>query len=327
MQNPNFPKGLNIKPSTLSAGLELSGASSVVEDANQFGASAQQHAIGKYGIAGRVWEAAYALNLYIDPPADWSFDPPFVLNPNAPQTLIELGSGTGIVGKRISNRLVPHRDLIIVTDLAEVCFPAFEMTPIMLKPSKVCPLLEQNLYMQQNHTVVVRPLAWGSFADAESVLSDVLLRRTPPFLTRIICSDLVYFPELLAPLLRSLIQLSSPPFSPPFSDSDPGVSIIISYKVRSLAKETPFWSAFGLWFSFEPVVFKGKGQHCWTRFGSLDDSPFIFVAHRRPASFSWDIPQSDQDLLQGVGACGTASQKSDDTFETILLMSMEDDFS
>ncbi|THU75270.1 hypothetical protein K435DRAFT_881209, partial [Dendrothele bispora CBS 962.96] len=39
---------------------------------------------------------------------------------------------------------------------------------------------------------------------------------------------------------------------PYYQDQD--LQIIISYKIRSLSKETPFWSAFGLWFSFEPVL-------------------------------------------------------------------------
>jgi len=77
----------------------------------------------------------------------------------------------------------------------------------------------------------------------------------------------VYFPELLAPLLRTLLHLTSPPFiSPPKSSPPPSPclpttnppKIVISYKIRSLLKETPFWSAFGLWFSFVPVLRRRK---------------------------------------------------------------------
>lgn len=124
---------------------------------------------------------------------------------------------------------------------------------------------------------------------------------------------------------------------------------MISYKIRSLAKETTFWSAFGLWFTFRPVLVRerrppecqlssavqhGRYDHAsagsqtfdtpWSRFGSADDGDlFIFVASRRLESYTWDVPRSDDELLGGVGAWGTSARKSDDTFESLLLMGME----
>jgi hypothetical protein len=132
----------------------------------------------------------------------------------------------------------------------------------------------------------------------------------------------VYFPELLAPLLRSLLQLTA--------KHDP--VLIISYKPRSLSKETAFWSALGLWFSYRPVlercasaVVEDEGTDGWTRFGSSWDEPmFIFVGRRRPESRAWAIPTGDQELLGGVGALGTDTQKADDTFETLLFMSLQE---
>jgi len=172
----------------------------------------------------------------------------------------------------------------------------------------------------------VRPLSWGNLQHALGIAEELSNLQDTPYLTHILCSDLVYFPELLAPLLRSLIQLSSPPFVATPS----GVDVIISYKVRSLAKETPFWSAFGLWFEFAPILAKktnpGVGQESpWQRFGvSLEDPTFVFVARRRKESFEWQVPPSDEDLLQGAMAQGTRSPKGDDTFETLLLMSLDD---
>jgi len=131
----------------------------------------------------------------------------------------------------------------------------------------------------------------------------------------------VYFPELFGPLLRSLLQLSSPPFV-----SSTPVDLLIAYRIRSLTKESSFWSAFGLWFSFEPVSVKQKcsprrsqqpdGRHAFT------EDTYIFTARRRPESFAWTVPQSDQALMSGVGACGTNVPKADDTFETLLLMAV-----
>jgi hypothetical protein len=141
----------------------------------------------------------------------------------------------------------------------------------------------------------------------------------------------VYFPELLAPLLRTLIQLSSPPFIPLAELATPehGLTVVLSYKIRSLAKETPFWSTFGLWFVFEPVISTYSTRKdnsllpLWSRFTtSPDGHDFVFVAKRRPESMAWSVPDDDQNLLDGVGAWGTDSRKGDDTFETLLLMSL-----
>ena len=99
----------------------------------------------------------------------------------------------------------------------------------------------------------------------------------------------------------------------------------MSYKIRSLAKEAPFWSAFGLWFDFKPVLFRETTPSVceWQRFGlNFGDTSFLFIACRRPDSFGWQIPDSDQDLLGGVGANGTTSRKCDDTFENLLLMGL-----
>ncbi|KAG6828625.1 hypothetical protein H0H92_007270 [Tricholoma furcatifolium] len=143
----------------------------------------------------------------------------------------------------------------------------------------------------------------------------------------LIATDLpeIYFPELLAPLLRTLLHVTSSPFSSP-AQAD-GITVVISYKLRSLSKETPFWSAFGLWFRFEPVLVMDASSEAilWQRLGaSMDDPVFIFIGYRRPESFSWAIPESDSDLLSGRGAMGNNGVKSDDTFETLLLMTMDD---
>ena len=296
------------------------------------------------------------MNAYITGVSDSIFDPPFLTNGDEDQPLIllELGSGTGIVSARCAERLSRTECTIITTDLPEVCS-----------------LLERNLsrYITPLRAsaphILVRPLAWGNSEHALAILRELTDASNetstshpgPRTLTHIICSDLVstssaastipcgltadmfflqvYFPELLAPLLRSLLHLSSPPF---VSEGAPELwpKVIISYKVRSLSKETPFWSAFGLWFSFEPVLVRktrrtqaddkdvdSEEEDAWSRFGSDgEDNLFIFVGRRRPESLAWDIPPSDTDLLAGVGARGDNSSKSDDTFDTLLLMAL-----
>ncbi|KAG2145377.1 putative methyltransferase-domain-containing protein [Suillus bovinus] len=289
-----------------------------------FGAEAQQEGIETYGIAGRVWEAAYLMNSYIDHPSTWEFDPLMIDKHLSGQkrVFLELGSGTGIVAAKIAQAAaLSGRDLVIATDLPEVC-----------------PLLEKNLFVTpkgdsaNTQVTLVRPLSWGDYDHAVNIVRELKLVDDPSghehgCITHIICSDLVYFPELLAPLLRTLLHLTSPPSISTF-ESQPRV--IISYKIRSISKETPFWSAFGLWFSFEPVIARkidaNNSLSEWQRFGSDiggdGDLAFIFVARRRPESLNWIIPSGNIDLLGGVGAGGTCDKKSDETFETLLLMGL-----
>jgi hypothetical protein len=97
----------------------------------------------------------------------------------------------------------------------------------------------------------------------------------------------------------------------------------MSYKIRSLSKEATFWSAFGLWFTFVPVLVRSAHfeDSRWERLGAGGDGDvLVLVARRRPESLLWTVPDDDVALLEGVGAGGTQERKSDDTFELLLLM-------
>jgi len=225
----------------------------------------------------------------------YEFDPRFDLGPGA--AVVELGAGTGAAGLALA-AAHPHAR-IVLTDLPEVC-----------------PLLRSNA--REHLGVEVRPLAWGYAAHAQALRKELGLISV----SHIICSDLVYFPELIGPLLRTLLHLTAPdpnqttPIEPP--------QVILSYKIRSLSKETPFWSAFGLWFTFTPVLVRPCSKDTsnrWERFDSGGDGEvFLFVARRRFESFSWTVPEDDVELLEGVGAMGTEERKGDDGFEVLLLM-------
>lgn len=67
-------------------------------------------------------EAAYALSAYVCPPSHWKFEPPFISDATRGHTLtmIELGSGSGLVASSIIKTL-ESRDMFIATDLPEVC--------------------------------------------------------------------------------------------------------------------------------------------------------------------------------------------------------------
>ncbi|KAF9645985.1 hypothetical protein BDM02DRAFT_379059 [Thelephora ganbajun] len=372
MDDPNFPPHLEINPSENNFG-----------DSEIFGAKSQESAIQKYGIAGRVWEAAYTLTTYLESKEPWiEFDPPSPFSsiwqrlslstslskrvdsnlnrvengsPNSsepdpcpdldvgdtpkPLTVLELGSGTGIIIAKLAEIIdqnandAPTDDILIATDL-----------------DNVCPLLHENLSSpaknsrridQQSPRILVRPLEWGNPSHPLKIFNELGSR----YLTHIICSDLVYFPHLLAPLLRSLIHLTSLP------SSSPQPTIIVSYRIRSLPKETPFWAAFGLWFSYEPVLYRRRHQFplpshpengdyrtdrpplnadsnkapeaVWARYHT-PSSTYVFVARRKSISLGWSVPDDDKNLLEGVGAYNDQRQKGDDAFELMLLMSLVD---
>jgi hypothetical protein len=126
-------------------------------------------------------EAAYAINLYIENPLNLELHPYFVSDDGRrPLTILELGSGTGIVVAKIAEILDKSRgDLVVATDLPEVC-----------------PLLIDNLQLRSptDHIVLVRPLAWGNTEHANTITSELASMSTEShrgYLTHVVCSDLV----------------------------------------------------------------------------------------------------------------------------------------
>ena len=140
------------------------------------------------------------MNAYIGGLDDTIFDPPFLADPGEDAqhpTILELGSGTGVVAAQIFERLSSRRCRIIATDLPEVC-----------------PLLEKNLsqYITGSYslapTLLVRPLAWGNQDHARAILKELASGShdiepsshsgpASTILTHIICSDLVRTISLL----------------------------------------------------------------------------------------------------------------------------------
>ncbi len=62
--------------------------------------------------------------LYMQPPNNIEFDPPFIeaerKGTSTEYSMLELGSGTGLVASSLLKLLDPRRDHLIVTDLPEV---------------------------------------------------------------------------------------------------------------------------------------------------------------------------------------------------------------
>lgn len=72
-------------------------------------------------------------------------------------------------------------------------------------------------------------LPWGSRAAVQE-----LLQHSRP--TLVTASDLVYFRELFAPLLRTLLWLT---------DGERPPTVMVGYKTRAMVREEQFWKAFG----------------------------------------------------------------------------------
>lgn len=90
-------------------------------------------------------------------------------------------------------------------------------------------------------TLEANALSWGSKDDVERVQQQC----SRPNL--ILASDLVYFRELFAPLLRTLIWLTDSPRSNATNGSATNSlppTIVMAYKTRALEKEEDFFQAF-----------------------------------------------------------------------------------
>lgn len=88
--------------------------------------------------------------------------------------------------------------------------------------------------------LTAEPLPWGSLEAVQQLRA----LHGPPNL--ILCSDLIYFNELFAPLLRTLLwltEVTSDENARPQAQNAPQ-TLVIAYKTRSLAREEVFFKAF-----------------------------------------------------------------------------------
>lgn len=129
------------------------------------------------------------MNLYIENPLNLELHPCFLPEGGRrPLTILELGSGTGIVAAKIAEILrvdKPGGDLIIATDLPEVC-------PLLTENLRLFPHCLEN--QTASDRVLVRPLTWGNAEHAIAVVSEIAsmsIENSPRYLTHIVCSDLV----------------------------------------------------------------------------------------------------------------------------------------
>ncbi|KAG2188919.1 hypothetical protein INT44_004061 [Umbelopsis vinacea] len=219
--------------------------------------------ISQFGLAGKIWHSAYALDLFF---SEWTQAHMQPSNPipeeyysgkaSKPYRILELGAGTGYVGIALARRLGPDCK-VYITDLADVA-----------------PLIQQNVEDYEESLtaqVAVQPLHWGDVEHGNKILKEGELDL-------VIVSDCVYFPELFGLLTETLLQVCSK-----------NTQVVIGYKSRSLEKETGFWQDFfGRYFEYEPVrsispPSSDSDETVEEIFGQEEDL-YVFIGKKRPAN-------------------------------------------
>ncbi|KAF9090675.1 hypothetical protein BGX29_011346 [Mortierella sp. GBA35] len=239
--------------------------------------------ISTFGIAGRIWDSSYTLDVFMRRPTDQhtftpecpipaeyflpaktsttsitheSTPPPTTATTHAekrPIRILEIGAGTGYVGIALAKRL-DRSCTVILTDLEEVV-----------------PLMQKNV---NEHHLSRRPPSPSTSSDTATSIStsagasaggECAWVEVEPLawgnsdharailegsrseaagrVDYIVASDLVYFPELYPPLLQTLKEITRVGET----------KVIFGYKERALWKESPFWEEFGRFFEIEVV--------------------------------------------------------------------------
>lgn len=272
-----------------------------------------------------VRESAFLVVSYMKAPGHWTWDPErTIFDASQPRTVLELGAGVGTAGLSTAGLLPP-----VIRSPPSPSQPSKCHHVVLTDLPDVCALLRRNAssFHREGVCVHVRALPWG-----DRLSSHLVVQEFRP--THILCSDLVYFPELLAPLLSTLLDIT---------DQVPDAPVLIAYKIRSLTKEQPFWTALGVWFDFTWVQCAAPGASM-QRFGSHashfvhpppcnhdgvpQDDFFLFVAHRLPHTLAWTRPQNAAHLLSGMhvdhGRLVTA--EGTDKFEWMMLSAASDSY-
>ncbi|KAJ3099093.1 hypothetical protein HDU97_003472 [Phlyctochytrium planicorne] len=164
------------------------------------------------GIAGKKWPAADVIAKYFG----WRYGK--IAESQAPIRFLELGSGTGVSSILLADILKSKLQSfhIIATDL--------ELAVDLIRKN----ILENKL---SDHVSGER-LEWGQDNDADSILKDGTIDM-------VFASDVVYYPELFDPLIKTLLYLTNPNKQAIMPE------VIICCRMRELSKELPFYGKLG----------------------------------------------------------------------------------
>ncbi|KAI5449988.1 hypothetical protein NCC49_003879 [Naganishia albida] len=265
--DPNFPPELNITPSQHPA--------NVADEHDQL------RNIGLYGIAGKVWDASYPILPYLTASSDLDFNPPCSIFTQDAPVILELGSGQSLASLHLLTQLQRRernaeaggeRAEVFLTDLESVLPLAEENIERWRRKSRGEFAVSNGDSLNGNGNngnvpnrvevdVRVHALPWGDSPAAER-LHDTTGRENMG-ITHIIMIDLIYFPHLYPPLMKTLLQITAPPFSALSAPSEAttGPGIILSYKSRSLEFEQPFFHSFQQYFQMTPLLSRPRQAH------------------------------------------------------------------
>ncbi|KAA1133958.1 hypothetical protein PGTUg99_033518 [Puccinia graminis f. sp. tritici] len=240
-----------------------------------------------FGIAAKTWDASFDLLDYLLVPNNLrEYQPASPLLPSTRSHsenkihIIDLGSGTCYLPIGLATRLDPEQAesiKITVTDL-----PA------------VLPLLERNIQTAtEKLEISARTLSWGDTDQTIDLLKSTTSNQPTDLL--ITCSDLVFFPFLFAPLIRTLLILTSPHYLPSNYSSTP--VILFGYKERSAVKEFPFFSLLGRYFKLEPIISRSDPTGPWELLRNHRDKEdeddgskvYLIRATRHPSTIDLDL--------------------------------------
>lgn len=201
------------------------------------------------GIGATVWDCALVLGKMLEQQASVADESPLWKNMRVAKRVIELGSGTGILGLVVATLLNdPGCDLVLTDQRCAL------------------DLLRRNAgEFQSKHADIQTKIR---VAELNWLTSKEQQQQTPTGDDRfdvILIADCVHWPELFGPLISTVRNLSHPE-----------TLILLGYEKRDFAAEAEFFRQFGAHFRFRPV----PAELCHPDWTSEDDI-FLFQAWPR----------------------------------------------
>ncbi|KAG0208580.1 Methyltransferase-like protein 21D [Mortierella sp. GBA30] len=237
------------------------------------------------GVGSTIWDAAIVLAKYLERSDLLSTISVAASQSSRPIQILELGSGTGIVGLSVARMLSTKgiKARIVLTD-KENCMPLLERN-IDKNPSKDIELVAQMLDWEvlsgiksiSNHTSTAglsgsqeggakgtqRIEASSSLATSLSSTDSLLHTEWD----MVILSDCIWVPALYPPLISSLNKLIQPGHN--------NTQLVIAFEKRNFSEEMEFFAMLGKTFRFRDV----KPEEQDANYQSEDI--YLFLCQRR----------------------------------------------
>ncbi|KAF9428889.1 Methyltransferase-like protein 21D [Podila epigama] len=215
------------------------------------------------GVGSTIWDAAIVLSKYIE--KSKLFASP--TQDQRPFTVLELGSGTGIVGLAIA-RLMASKNIqgkVVLTDKESV-------VPLLQKNADSNVSKGVNVLAQVVDWEVVSGIKTTSEGDDGTESSGQLLTNLTPFVNLewdlVILSDCIWVPSLYPPLIGTLEKLITLPKT----------QLLIAFEKRNFSEEMNFFASLGKSFKFRDIK-PEEQDDVWQ-----SEDIYLFSCHRRVES-------------------------------------------